>query len=219
MQTIAALNCRKRSRYNDDTWEFLLFKRQKTLPKCCARHEIHTRARDPEKQIAMVQPQTDKSKRHVSSPRHNWMNSDEATKLQHFCETSSKQIYGQDLFEKSDILCSGYLSKRISCETSWTFVCMLFFCSFFFPTFWKNLLDLGHEKKMFTIFFLIMHEQKLFGQASRFQQYTADTLSMFSAEPTLLAPKAAVVTKTTCCCRQGNSQSVATPWNTTYLTP
>jgi len=36
----------------------------------------------------------------------------------------------------------------------------------FFPTFLGNLLDLGHKKNVYD-FFLIMHEQKLFGQASR----------------------------------------------------
>ena len=42
--------------------------------------------------------------------------------------------------------------------------------------------------------------------------------SMFSREPTLVAPKAAVMAETMCCRSQGNSQGMATMRNTTYLT-
>ena len=89
-----------------------------------------------------------------------------------------------------------------------------FFLLVFFPTFLGNLLDLGHQKKMFTIFFWSCMSKNYLAKPAD----NSNTLSIFSSEPTLLAPKAAVVTKTTCCCRQGNSQSVATTWNTTYLT-
>lgn len=132
MQTIAALNCRKRYRYSDDTWEFLFSienKRQKTLPKCCTRHEIHARMRDKEKQIAMVQPQIDKSKRHVSSP-HNWMNSDDAAKvffaaegqdltMQHFCETSKTNLRSRFVWKIRHFVLRLSLKKHFLRDSLW----------------------------------------------------------------------------------------------------
>ena len=68
------------------------------------------------------------------------------------CQISAPQVWnfcGWNLGHKFQTL----VWKLTYILITWTFVCMLFFCSFFFPTFLGNLLDLGHQKKMFTIFF------------------------------------------------------------------
>ena len=97
-----------------------------------------------------------------------------------------------------------------------SFVCF-FFARFFPNVYRKSTRFRTHQKKVHD-FFLDHAWAKNTWPSQQMSAVHWACQSMFSTEPRLLAPKAAVLAETMCCRSQGNSQGLATMRNTTYLT-
>ena len=97
-----------------------------------------------------------------------------------------------------------------------SFVCFFLFV-FFSNVYRKSTRFRTHQKKVYE-FFLDHAWAKNIWPSQQMSAVHWACQSMFSTEPTLLAPKAAVMAETMCCLSQGKSQGMATMRNTTYLT-